>query len=215
MTPFEALYGRKCRSPIVWFEAGEVYLLGVDLVRDTHDMVKSIQTMLLVAQNHQNEYVDRNVRDMTFEVGEKVLLKVSPTKGVMVFGKIGKLSPRYISPFEILNYVGMMAYRLALPPSLSRVHPIFYVSMLKKYHGAGDFIIKWDSVLLDKDLWYEEEPVSIFDRDVRKLRTKEFNMVKVQWKHHSVEEATWETEKDMRDKYPQLIIEIGTTLSLL
>ncbi|KAK4713718.1 hypothetical protein R3W88_019625 [Solanum pinnatisectum] len=116
---------------------------------------------------------------MTFHTGEKVLLKVSTMKGVMRFGKKGKLSPRYISLFEILDCVGPVAYRFALPPSLSRVHPVFHMFMLKKYHGDEDYIIKWDSVLLDKDLQYEEEPVAILDRDVRKLRTKEIESVKV------------------------------------
>ncbi|XP_015159591.1 uncharacterized protein [Solanum tuberosum] len=102
---------------------------------------------------------------MTFQTGEQVLIRVSPMKGVMRFGKKGNLSPRYIGPFEILDCVGPVAYRLALPPSLSGVYPLFYVSMLKKYHGDGDYIIKWDSVLLDKDFQHEEEPLAILDRD--------------------------------------------------
>ncbi|XP_049382686.1 uncharacterized protein LOC125847020 [Solanum stenotomum] len=141
---------------------------------------------------------------MTFQSGEQVLLKVSPIKEVMRFGKKGKLNPRYIGPFKIHDCVGLAAYRFSLPPSLSGVQPVFHVSMLKKYHRDGDYIIKWDSVLLDNDLQYKEEPVAIHDRDVQKLRTKEINFVKVQWKHRPVEKATWETEKDMRDKYPQL-----------
>ncbi|XP_055830940.1 uncharacterized protein LOC129899971 [Solanum dulcamara] len=144
---------------------------------------------------------------MTFEAGEQALLKVSPIKKVMRFGKKGKLSPRYISSFEILDYVGPVAYKLSLPPSLSGVRLVFHVSMLKEYHGYGDYIIIWDSVLLDKELQYEKEPVVIPDFDVQKLRTKEINMVKVQWKYHSVEKATWKTEKYMRDKYPQLFDE--------
>ncbi|KAH0764726.1 hypothetical protein KY285_000597 [Solanum tuberosum] len=142
MAPFEELYGRKCRSPIGWFEAGDVKPLGVDLVKKAQDKVRSIQAKLLAAQSQQKNYAD-------CKAGEQVLLKVSPIKGVMRFGKKGKLSPRYIGPFEIIVCVGSVAYMLALPPSLSRVHP---VSMLKNYHGAGYYIIKWDSVLLDKDL---------------------------------------------------------------
>ncbi|WMV46997.1 hypothetical protein MTR67_040382 [Solanum verrucosum] len=132
-------------------------------------------------------------------------------KRVLGFGKKGKLSPRYIGPFEVLECVGPVAYRLDLPPNLSEFHLVFYVSMLRRYHGDGDYIIKWDSIVLDKDLQYEEESVAILDRDVRKLRTKEIKSVKVQWKHRPVEEATWETEKDMRDKYTQLFVDFGTT----
>ncbi|KAK4729793.1 hypothetical protein R3W88_022781 [Solanum pinnatisectum] len=125
---------------------------------------------------------------MAFHTGEKVLLKVSLMKGVMRFGKKGKLSPRYIGLFEVLDYVGPVAYILALPPSLLGVHPVFHVSVLNIYHCDGDYIIKWDSVFLDKDLSYEEESIAILDRDIRKLRTKEIKSVKVQWKHRPVEE---------------------------
>ncbi|KAK4710034.1 hypothetical protein R3W88_004547 [Solanum pinnatisectum] len=127
---------------------------------------------------------------MTFQTGENFFLKVSPMKEVMRFGKKGKLSPRYIGPFEILECVGSVAYRLTLPPKLSGVHSIFHMSMLKTYHGNENYIIKWDSIVLDKDLQYEEEPIAILDRDVRKLRTKEIKSVKIQWKHRPVEEAT-------------------------
>ncbi|WMV49812.1 hypothetical protein MTR67_043197 [Solanum verrucosum] len=209
MTPFEALYGRGCRSPIGWFEAGDVKPLGVDLVKDAQDKVKSIQAKLLAAQSRQKKYTDHKVRDMTFQTGDNVFLKVSLMKRLMIFGKKGKLSPRYIRPFEVLECVRPVAYRLAFPPNLSGVHSVFHVSMLKRYHGDGDYIIKWDSFVLDKDLQYEEEPVAILDRKMRKLRTKEIKFVKVQGKHRPVEEATWETEKDMRDMYPQLFVDSG------
>ncbi|KAK4722110.1 hypothetical protein R3W88_012343 [Solanum pinnatisectum] len=127
---------------------------------------------------------------MVFQIGENVLLKVSPMKGVIRFDKKGKLSPRHISPFEVLECVGPIAYRLVVPPNLLGVHPVFHVSMLKRYHGDGYYIIRWDSIVLDKDLQYEEEPITILDRDVCKLRTKEIKSVKVQWKHCPVEEAT-------------------------
>ena len=118
MAPFEELYGRRCRSPIGWFDAFEVRPWGTDILRDSLEKVKSIQEKLLVAQSRQKEYVDRKVRDLEFMEGEQVLLKVSPMKGVMRFRKRGKLSPRYIGPFEVLKRVGEVAYELALPPGL-------------------------------------------------------------------------------------------------
>ncbi|XP_015161377.1 uncharacterized protein, partial [Solanum tuberosum] len=110
---------------------------------------------------------------MTFQVGDQVLLKVSPMKGAIMFGKKGNLSPRYIGPFEVLEGVRPVDCMLALPPNLSGVHPVFDVSMLKKGHGDGDYIIKWDSIVLDKDLRYEEELIVILGQNVQKLRTKE------------------------------------------
>ena len=142
--------------------------------------------------------------------GEKVLLKVWPINGVMRFGKRGKLSPRYIGPFEVLKRVGEVAYELALPPGLSGVHPVFHVSMLKRYHGDGNYIICWDSVLLDENFSNEEEPVAILDREVRKLRLREIASIKVQWKNWPVEESTWEKEVDMQEKYPHLFTDSGT-----
>ncbi|XP_047253561.1 uncharacterized protein LOC107852154 [Capsicum annuum] len=116
---------------------------------------------------------------MHFTEGVQVLLKVSPMKGVVPFGKRGKLSPRYIGSLEILQRVKPVAYRLALPLSLSGVHPVFHVSMLKKFHGDGNYMICWDSVLIDENLSYKEEPVAILDRDIRKLRTREIASVKI------------------------------------
>ena len=103
-----------------------------------------------------------------------------------------------------------MAYELALPLGLSRVHPLFHVSMLKRYHGDGNYIIRWDSVLLDENLSYEEEPVAILDREVRKLRSREIASIKVQWKNRPVKEATWEKEADMQERYPHLFTDSGT-----
>ena len=128
----------------------------------------------------------------------------------MWFNKRCKLSSTYIGPFEVLKSVGKVAYELALPPGLSGVHPVFHVSMLKKYHGDGNYIIRWDSVLLDENLSCEEKPVAILDREVRKLRSKEIVSIKVQWKDRPVEESTWESEVDMKERYPHLFTNSGT-----
>ena len=105
--------------------------------------------------------------------------------------------------------MGEVAYELALPPGLSGVHPVFHVSMLKRYHGNGNYIIRWDSYILDENLSYEEEPVAILDREIRKLRSREIVSIKVQWKNQPVEESTWEKEADMQERYPHLFTDSG------
>ncbi|CAM8905384.1 unnamed protein product [Rhodiola kirilowii] len=132
MAPFEALYGRKCRSPICWDNVGERQLLGPEIVRDTVEKIKLIRERLRVAQSRQKSYADVRRRDLEFHVGDHVFHKVSPTKGISRFSIRGKLSPRFIGPFEILERVGSLAYRLALPPVLAGVHNVFHVSMLRK-----------------------------------------------------------------------------------
>ncbi|WMV59223.1 hypothetical protein MTR67_052608 [Solanum verrucosum] len=124
-------------------------------------------------------------------------------KGVMRFGNKGKLSPRFIGYFDILSRVGEVAYKLTLPPSLSVVHLMFHVSMLWKYVPDESHVLSLDSVELGLYLSFKEEPITIFDSQVRKLRTKEVASVKVQWKHRSVSKATWEIKSDMRARYPQ------------
>ncbi|KAJ8771079.1 hypothetical protein K2173_023404 [Erythroxylum novogranatense] len=125
-------------------------------------------------------------------------------KGVVRFGKRGKLNPRYIGPFEILERVGNVSYRLALPPHLSSVHPVFHISMLRKYIPDPSHILQTPEVNIAEDLSYEETPVAIIDRQIRKLRNKDIPMIKVQWQNQRIEECTWETEESMRSRYPQL-----------
>ncbi|XP_017973122.1 PREDICTED: uncharacterized protein LOC108661375 [Theobroma cacao] len=122
----------------------------------------------------------------------------------MRFGKKEKLSPQYIEPFEILEIVGAVAYRLALPPDLSNIHPVFHFSMLKKYNPDLSHVIQYETIQLQDDLTYEEQPMAILDRQVEKLRSKDVASVKVLWQNHTSEEVTWEAEEEMRIKYPHL-----------
>ncbi|WMV44979.1 hypothetical protein MTR67_038364 [Solanum verrucosum] len=136
-------------------------------------------------------------------------------KGVMRFGKKGKLSPRYIGPYRISKRVGNVAYELELPQELAAVHPVFHISMLKKCRGDHSLIIPTEDISIKDILSYEEIPVQILDRQVRKLRTKEVASVKVLWRNRFVEEATWEAEEDMKKRYRHLfefgeIIDQGT-----
>ena len=130
MAPFEALYGRPCRSPVCWTEVGERTTTSPDLVRDTSKKVELIRKRLLMAQSHYKSYADRRRRPLKSKVGDHVFLKVMPKRVVVKFGKRGKLSPRFIKPFELLKKVGTIAYRLAVTPNLSDVHAVFHVSML-------------------------------------------------------------------------------------
>ena len=183
---------------------GEKQIEGPELIRETTEKVPLIQARLKTAFSRQQSYADPKRRDVQFDIENHVFLKISPMKGVMRFGKKGKLAPRYIGPFEILDKVGNVSYRLALPPHMSQVHPVFHISMLQMYVSKPAHILPVQDVNVEEDITYREEPVAIVDRQIRRLRNKEIAMVKVQWRRHSPEECTWETEQTMRDQYPQL-----------
>ena len=204
MAPFESLYGRRCRSSVGWFEMGEMALIGPNLVLDAMEKVRTIRERLKTAQSHQKSYSDVRRRDLEFEVNDWVYLKVSPMKGVVRFGKKGKLSPRYVGPYQIVKRVGSVAYELDLPLEMSMVHPVFHVSMLRKCLGDPSSIVPLEVVNVEENLSYEEVPVEILDRQVKRLRNKEIASVKVLWRNQLVESATWEAEADMMKRYPYL-----------
>ncbi|XP_074271314.1 uncharacterized protein LOC141595246 [Silene latifolia] len=160
------------------------------------------------AQDREKRYADLHRKDIEFEVGDKVLLKVSPMRGVMRFGKRGKLSQKFIGPYEILDRVGEVAYRLILPPSLDRVHNIFHVLQLRKYVSDPSHVLEVENIELDEALTYAELLKDILDRKVRKTRNGETVLLKVLWSNHNVEEATWEPEEAMRECYPHLFEQI-------
>ena len=146
---------------------------------------------------------------MEYQVGDKVFLRVSPWKGIMRFGNKGKLSPRYIGPYEIIERIGPFAYKLSLPPKLARIHNVFHVSMLRQYRSDPSYVLKDPEVEISDNLSYVEEPIRIVDHKVKQLRKRDIPMVKVVWKNHGVEEATWETEEKMKRDYPQLFHELS------
>ncbi|KAF5458936.1 hypothetical protein F2P56_022928 [Juglans regia] len=156
------------------------------------------------AQSRQKSYADKRRRQLEFEVGDKVFLRIAPTKGIMRFGKKGKLSPRYIGPFEILDRIGPVAYRVALPPALAGVHNVFHISMLRKYIPDPTHVIDYEPLQIQEDMTYAEEPVRILERKEQVLRTRTIPFVKVLWKNHAISEASWELEEEIRDKYPRL-----------
>ncbi|GKE22012.1 putative reverse transcriptase domain-containing protein [Tanacetum coccineum] len=179
--PFEALYGRKCRSPVLWAEIGESSLFRPELVQETTDKVVLIKEKPKAARERQKSYVDNRRKPLEFEEGDQVLLKVSPWKGVVRFGKKGKLAPRYVGPFDILERIGPVAYRLRLFEELRGVHDTFHVSTLKKCLADASFHVPLDEIKVDKTLRFVEEPVEIMDREVKSLKRSRILLVKVHW----------------------------------
>ncbi|GJS28372.1 putative reverse transcriptase domain-containing protein [Tanacetum coccineum] len=181
VAPFEALYGHKCRSPICWAEA---------------------------PRDRQRSYANKRRKPLEYQVGDMVMLKVSPWKGVIRFGKRGKLNPRYIGPFKIIAKVGTVAYRLELPEKLSQVHSTFHVSNLKKCLSNEPLAIPLDEIHVDDKLNFIEEPVEIMDREVKRLKQSHIPIVKVRWNSRRGPEYTWEREDQMQKKYPHDIPDI-------
>ncbi|GJY82442.1 putative reverse transcriptase domain-containing protein [Tanacetum coccineum] len=165
--PFEALYGQKCRSPVCWAEVGEVQLTGPEIVQETTEKIVQIKQRMQAARDRQKSYADLKRKPMEFQVGDKVMLKVLPWKGVVHFGKRGKLNPRYVGPFKVLEKVGEVAYKLELPEELSRVHNTFHVSNLKKCYADEPLAVPLDGLHFDDKLQFVEEPIEIVDREVK------------------------------------------------
>nr|GFA63505.1 putative reverse transcriptase domain-containing protein [Tanacetum cinerariifolium] len=212
---FEALYGRKYRSPVLWVEIGESSLIGPKLIQETTDKVVLIKEKLKAARDRQKSYADNRRKSLEFEVGDRVMLKVSPWKGVIRFGRKGKLAPRYVGPFEILERIGPVAYRLRLPKELSEVRDTFHVSNLKKCLAYTSLHVPLDKIKIDKTLRFVEEPVEIIDHEVRRLKRSRILLVKVRWNSKCGPEFTWEREDFMKSKYPQLFFDRADKLASL
>ncbi|GJX73742.1 putative reverse transcriptase domain-containing protein [Tanacetum coccineum] len=194
--PFKALYGRKCRSPVLWVEIGESSLTGLELVQETTDKVVLVKEKPKTVRDHQKSYVDYRRKPLEFEVGDHVLLKVTPWKGVVPVGKKGKLASRYVGPFKILERIGLVAYRLRLPEELNSVHDTFHVSNLKKCLADANL----HEIKVDKTLRFVEEPVEIMNREIKKLKQRKIALVKVRWNSKRGPKFTWEHEDQMRIK---------------
>ncbi|GJT81532.1 putative reverse transcriptase domain-containing protein [Tanacetum coccineum] len=181
--PYEALYGRKCRSP----------------------------QRMQAAYDRQKSYADRKRKLMEFEIRDRVMLKVSPWKGVIHFGKRGKMNPRYVRPFKVLAKVGKVAYRLELPQELSRVHHTFHVSNLKKCYADEPLVMPLEGIHVDDKLQFVEEPVEIMEREIKRLKRSRIPLVKVRWNSRRGPEFTWEREDSFKQKYPQLFTNRATS----
>ncbi|GJY84074.1 putative reverse transcriptase domain-containing protein [Tanacetum coccineum] len=177
----------KCRSPVCWAEVGEVQLTGPEIVQETTEKIVQIKQRIQAARDRQKSYADLKRKPMEFQIRDKVMLKVSPWKGVVRFGKRGKLNPRYVRPFKVIERVGSVAYKLELPEELSRVHNTF--------HG------------------FVEEPIEIMDREVKRLRKSRVPIVKVRWNSRRGPEFTWEREDQFKKKYPHLFTKTAPSSS--
>ncbi|WVZ97914.1 hypothetical protein U9M48_043416 [Paspalum notatum var. saurae] len=203
-SPFEALYGRRCRTPLFWNQTGEKQVFGPDLIREAEQQIKMVRENLRVAQSRQKSYADVRRRDLTFKVDDFVYLKVSPMRGIRRFNMKGKLAPRYIDPFKIVERKGEVAYKLELPSNLSSIHDVFHVSKLKKCLRVPEEQAPLEGLDVQEDLTYTEHPVKILETSKRVTRNRRVKMCRVQGKHHSKDEATWEREEELSATYPGL-----------
>ncbi|KAJ9557590.1 hypothetical protein OSB04_012204 [Centaurea solstitialis] len=175
-----------------------------EVVQQTTEHIQRIRERLRTAHNRQKSYADRRRSDLEFQVGDRVMLKVSPWKGVIQFLKRGKLGPRYIGPFTVLARCEKVAYRLELPEVLGQIYSTFHVSQLRKCLADETTHVPSDDIQVNESLNYIERPVAVLERKVKKLRNKEIGIVKVQWQHRKGSEWTWEPEAEMRERYPEL-----------
>jgi transposase InsO family protein len=205
MAPFEVLYGRKCRTPLNWSETGERQLLGPDVINEAEEKVKIIRENLKIAQSRQKSYYDKHHQEVHYEIGDKAYLRVSPLRGVRRFGIKGKLAPRYVGPFTILAKRGDLSYQLELPTNFPDVHDVFHVSQLRRCFKDPIRGVSHEELDIQADLTYREHPIRILDEAERKTRNKTTKFFKVQWSHHSEEEATWERESSLREEYPDFL----------
>ncbi|GJW89018.1 hypothetical protein Tco_0164358, partial [Tanacetum coccineum] len=171
----------RTKPPVLWDEIGEGSLIRPELVQEMTDKVVVIKEKLKAARDRQKSYANNRCKPLEFEVGDRVMLKVSPWKGVVCFRKRGKLAPRYVVPFEILKRIGPIAYRLRLSEELSGVHDTFHVSNLKKCLADAILHVPLDEIKVDKTIRFVEEPVEIMDREIKSLKRSKISLVKVRW----------------------------------
>ncbi|GKB04184.1 putative reverse transcriptase domain-containing protein, partial [Tanacetum coccineum] len=212
--PFKALYGRKCHSPVCWAEVRQVQLTGPEMVQEITEKVIQIKQRMQVARDRQKSYADLKCKPMEFQVGDRVILKVSPWKGVVRFGKWGKLNPRYVGPFKVLEKIGIIAYKLELPQELSRFHNTFHVSNLKKCYSDEPLAVPLEGLHVDDKIRFVEEPVEIMDQEVKWLKQSRIPIVKVRWNSMRGPEFTWKREDQFQKKYQHLFINLVPSSSV-
>jgi ribosomal 50S subunit-recycling heat shock protein len=194
-------YGWPCRTPLSWSESDERVIFGPDIVIEVEEKVKQIQANILAAQSRQKSYTDKRRRPLQFEVDDHVYLQVSPMKSVRCFGIKGKLAPRYISMYPIIDKYGPMSYQVEQPSRLLGVHNVFHISQFKRCLKPSTNVVIEDTIPLELDLTNKAYPIKILDQQDRVTRNKSTRFYKIQWNDHSKDEATWEHEKFLPSYY--------------
>lgn len=204
MIPFKAFYDRSYQSSSSWNEIGNRCLPRTNYVQEIVDKLAVIRKDLITAQGRQKSYANNRRRPLEFAIDDHVYLKVFSYKGRMRFGKRGKLSSRFVGPFESLERVVPVAYRLALPPEFARLYDVFHVFVLIRYHHNSSHVIPHQQTLICSDIAYAEYPNEVIDWTEKVLGNRRIPKVKMLWQHHTLDEVTWELEDEMQDKYVEL-----------
>jgi hypothetical protein len=207
MAPFEMIYGRRCHTPLFWNETGERKVFGPDIRPEVEKQVCMVRENLRIAQSRPKSYADHRRGELSFEVGDFIYLKVSPMRGLRRFKVRGKLAPRFIGPFKILEKRGGVASHLELTPLLSDVHDVFHVSQLKKCLCVPEEQIPMEDLDAKEDLSDQEYPIKILETSERVTRNKRIKICKVQWSHQTEEEATWEREEELKAEFPSFFFD--------
>jgi len=203
MEPYEALYGRKCRTPLCWYQDGDVVLVGPELLEQTIEKVRMARDRMQASQSRQKAYADRKRRPLELTARDHVFLRVTRTTSVGRALHSRKLSPKFLGPYQISRRIGLMAYEIALPPQLANLYPVFYVSQLRKYVFDPSHELEVEDVQIRADLFMEVPQVVLEDSQVEERRGKPVSLVKVIWDQRT-NDFTWELEEDMRKSHPHL-----------
>ena len=203
IAPYEALYGRKFRTPLYWYQDGEAVLVGPELLEQTTEKVRIVRNRIQASQSRQKAYVDRRRRLLEFAARDHVFLRVAQTTGVGRALSSRKLSPKFLGPYQISRRIGPVAYEIALPPQLANLHPVFHVSHMRKYVFDPAHVLEAEDIQIKEDLTVEVPPIALEESRFEERRGKSINLVKVIWDLRIVD-STWELEEDMRKSHPHL-----------